>query len=322
MGINALWQLLRAEELVEHYAGAKASDHAAIVQAVDGAAVAVDLAVWCVQADQQQALLPHFSREERCMKVAFERVSAGWGGACLGCELERAWLSGGGVALVDLAPCFKKGPWWAGGGCSFMVAACSCRQCALNREPLPAHLLCRRLFSSCVTAACRWWWWRGARPRRSGRRSKRALRPGTATPAGAASVAPPSFSAWGRQWDDCCKSWWVGGWDGCVEVEDLVKGRGEGAARQWVVTWKGVEVAASDSPPPHLQPHPPHTPPPPHHHHPPRHRRACPSSTHLVKQRRCALRCPALAPWMQWLPPTQTACCTALRRCCTRSGCR
>lgn len=26
------------------------------------------------QADQQQALLPHFSKEERCMKVAFERV--------------------------------------------------------------------------------------------------------------------------------------------------------------------------------------------------------------------------------------------------------
>lgn len=29
-----------------------------------------------VQADQQTALTPHFSREERCMKVAFERASA------------------------------------------------------------------------------------------------------------------------------------------------------------------------------------------------------------------------------------------------------
>ena len=27
-----------------------------------------------LQADQQVALLPHFSKEERCMKVAFERV--------------------------------------------------------------------------------------------------------------------------------------------------------------------------------------------------------------------------------------------------------
>jgi hypothetical protein len=30
-----------------------------------------------LQADQQVALLPHFSKEERCMKVAFERVRGG-----------------------------------------------------------------------------------------------------------------------------------------------------------------------------------------------------------------------------------------------------
>ena len=34
------------------------------------------------QADQQQALLPHFSKEERCMKVAFERVGGLLGGSC------------------------------------------------------------------------------------------------------------------------------------------------------------------------------------------------------------------------------------------------
>ncbi|PRW33965.1 flap endonuclease GEN-like protein 1 [Chlorella sorokiniana] len=74
MGVNALWQLLRAEGLVEHYAGAAPADHAAIVEAVDGAAIAVDLSTWIMQADQQQALLPHFSKEERCMKIAFERA--------------------------------------------------------------------------------------------------------------------------------------------------------------------------------------------------------------------------------------------------------
>ena len=34
------------------------------------------MSMWAMQADQQVALLPHFSREERCIKVAFERVSA------------------------------------------------------------------------------------------------------------------------------------------------------------------------------------------------------------------------------------------------------
>ncbi|EFN56935.1 hypothetical protein CHLNCDRAFT_143468 [Chlorella variabilis] len=74
MGVTALWQLLGAEQVVEHYRGASADELAHIVQAVDGAAVAVDLSPWLMQADQQQALLPHFSKEERCMKVAFERA--------------------------------------------------------------------------------------------------------------------------------------------------------------------------------------------------------------------------------------------------------
>ncbi len=48
------------------------------------------------QADQQQALLPHFSKEERCMKVAFERVSLHFHvlkhrSAC--CRIGAVWLS-------------------------------------------------------------------------------------------------------------------------------------------------------------------------------------------------------------------------------------
>ncbi|KAL4425232.1 hypothetical protein ABPG75_009248 [Micractinium tetrahymenae] len=74
MGITALWQLLRAEEVVEWYRGGIAEEHAALLAAVDGQAVAIDLSTWIMQADQQTALTPHFSREERCMKVAFERA--------------------------------------------------------------------------------------------------------------------------------------------------------------------------------------------------------------------------------------------------------
>ena len=50
MGVNALWQLLRDEEVVEHYKGALPQDYAAIVAAVDGKAIAVDLSMWIMQA--------------------------------------------------------------------------------------------------------------------------------------------------------------------------------------------------------------------------------------------------------------------------------
>lgn len=47
-----------------------------------------------MQADQQQALLPHYSREERCVKVAFERVREG---GSEGGSAASMWpLSGGG----------------------------------------------------------------------------------------------------------------------------------------------------------------------------------------------------------------------------------
>lgn len=49
MGVTALWQLLGAEQVVEHYRGASADELAHIVQAVDGAAVAVDLSPWLMQ---------------------------------------------------------------------------------------------------------------------------------------------------------------------------------------------------------------------------------------------------------------------------------
>jgi hypothetical protein len=76
MGVAALWSLLEKEGVVEHYRGASSDDYAAILQAASDAVVAVDLSPWLLQADQQAALAPHFSREERCMKVAFERVGA------------------------------------------------------------------------------------------------------------------------------------------------------------------------------------------------------------------------------------------------------
>lgn len=50
MGINALWQLLRAEDLEEWYRGGVMEEHAALVAAVDGQAVAIDLSTWVVQA--------------------------------------------------------------------------------------------------------------------------------------------------------------------------------------------------------------------------------------------------------------------------------
>eukprot|EP00887_Chlorella_sp_A99_P003372 scaffold7.g3372.t1 len=74
MGVNTLWKLLAAEEVVQKYAGLNPADYAALVRAVDGAVIAVDLAMWLMQAELQKELLPHFSREERCMKVAFERA--------------------------------------------------------------------------------------------------------------------------------------------------------------------------------------------------------------------------------------------------------
>jgi hypothetical protein len=50
MGITALWKLLEAEQVVEHYKGsASTGDFAAIVATADGAVVAVDLSPWLCQ---------------------------------------------------------------------------------------------------------------------------------------------------------------------------------------------------------------------------------------------------------------------------------
>lgn len=49
MGVNALWQLLHAEGLVEHYSGSSTEDHRQIVDDVDGLAVAIDMGVWVMQ---------------------------------------------------------------------------------------------------------------------------------------------------------------------------------------------------------------------------------------------------------------------------------
>lgn len=58
MGIAALWQLLRAEEVVEWYRGGITEEHAALVAAVDGQAVAIDLSPWIIQAGGESVLQP------------------------------------------------------------------------------------------------------------------------------------------------------------------------------------------------------------------------------------------------------------------------
>lgn len=73
MGIASLWKLLEQEGVLRKLSGSKPGDHAPLLGEVDGKAIAVDLAAWIMQADQQMALSPHFSRTERCMKVAMER---------------------------------------------------------------------------------------------------------------------------------------------------------------------------------------------------------------------------------------------------------
>jgi hypothetical protein len=55
MGVTMLWQLLKAEEVVEHYKGADPQDLSAMVAAVDGKALAIDLSTWIVQAGAGQS---------------------------------------------------------------------------------------------------------------------------------------------------------------------------------------------------------------------------------------------------------------------------
>ena len=74
MGVQGLWKLLQEEGMVERYSGGVGGGaQAAVAAAVEGRAIAVDLAMWVMQAEQA-VLQQHFSQEERCMKVAFERV--------------------------------------------------------------------------------------------------------------------------------------------------------------------------------------------------------------------------------------------------------
>ncbi|KFM26231.1 Flap endonuclease GEN-like protein 1 [Auxenochlorella protothecoides] len=73
MGIASLWKLLTEEGVVRKLSGSDPSQHHTLLSELDGTAIAVDLSAWIMQADQQLALLPHFGRTERCMKVALER---------------------------------------------------------------------------------------------------------------------------------------------------------------------------------------------------------------------------------------------------------
>lgn len=54
MGISSCWKLLHDEGVVERYNGGRAEDHARIVEAVDGKAIAVDLSMWIMQVRERQ----------------------------------------------------------------------------------------------------------------------------------------------------------------------------------------------------------------------------------------------------------------------------
>jgi flap endonuclease GEN len=73
MGVNQLWKLLEESGLVDRLQGTDPSDHAALVAEVEGKVIAVDLAMWIMQARESGALSEHFSPEEAAAKVAFER---------------------------------------------------------------------------------------------------------------------------------------------------------------------------------------------------------------------------------------------------------
>lgn len=52
------------------------NDHAAVAKEIENKAVAVDLAVWLVQAQTQPALYENYaSPQAACLKVVFDRVS-------------------------------------------------------------------------------------------------------------------------------------------------------------------------------------------------------------------------------------------------------
>ena len=74
MGVKTLWQLLEAEGLLAHWRGSDAQEHRLIVEEVEGKVVAVDLAMWIMQARESGALAEHFTPEEAAAKVALERV--------------------------------------------------------------------------------------------------------------------------------------------------------------------------------------------------------------------------------------------------------
>lgn len=73
MGISSLWKLLAEEGILRKLVGSSPEEHSSLLAELDGKVIAIDLSAWIMQADQQMALSPHFSRTERCMKVALER---------------------------------------------------------------------------------------------------------------------------------------------------------------------------------------------------------------------------------------------------------
>jgi hypothetical protein len=75
MGVKHLWKALERGGTVETFDGADPAQHAAIMDELEGAAVAVDLSAWLVQATTQPALMEAYHSEYACvLKVVFERT--------------------------------------------------------------------------------------------------------------------------------------------------------------------------------------------------------------------------------------------------------
>jgi hypothetical protein len=75
MGVKHLWRTLEKGGAVELLDGGDAAQHCEILDELEGAAVAVDLSAWLVQAQTQPALAQNYDSDFACaLKVVFDRV--------------------------------------------------------------------------------------------------------------------------------------------------------------------------------------------------------------------------------------------------------
>ncbi|KIZ05294.1 putative Flap endonuclease GEN [Monoraphidium neglectum] len=75
MGVKHLWRTLEKGGAVELLDGGDAAQHCEILDELEGAAVAVDLSAWLVQAQTQPALAQNYDSDFACaLKVVFDRT--------------------------------------------------------------------------------------------------------------------------------------------------------------------------------------------------------------------------------------------------------